>query len=265
MDLCSITSGSSGNCIYIGSDKGSVLVDVGISGKRIEAGLNEVDRTTADMDGILITHEHSDHVKGLGVLARRYHLPIYATRGTINGIKQGGALGKIDEELFCEIKADEPFMVADLEINPFSISHDAAEPVAFRIDHGEKSVGVVTDLGVYTDYTIKHLKGVDALLMEANHDINMLQVGSYPYHLKQRILGNRGHLSNENAGRMLCEILHDKIKAVFLGHLSQENNYEALAFETVCSEVTLGDNPYKAKDFFISVAKRDEVSPLVNI
>lgn len=265
MDLCSITSGSSGNCIYIGSENASVLVDVGISGKRIEAGLNQIERTTADMDGILITHEHSDHIQGLGVLARRHQIPIYATAGTIEAIKRSSSVGVIADELFCEIQADDSFFIEDLEINPFSISHDAADPVAYRVNQGEKSVGVVTDLGVYTDYTIEHLRGVDALLMEANHDINMLQVGSYPYRLKQRILGSRGHLSNENAGRMLCEILHDKMKAVFLGHLSQENNYEALAFEAVCAEVTLGDNPYKAKDFYISVAKRDEVSALVNI
>ncbi len=111
---------------------------------------------------------------------------------------------------------------------------------------------MITDLGVYTDYTVEHLQGLDAVLMEANHDINMLQVGSYPYYLKQRILGNRGHLSNENAGRLLCEILHDGMKAVMLGHLSKENNYEALAFETVCSEVTLGDNPIRPR-IFLSV------------
>lgn len=265
MELCSITSGSSGNCIYVGTENASVLVDVGISGKRIEAGLNSIERKTAEMDGILITHEHSDHIKGLGVLARKYQIPIFATGGTISAIKRSSSLGKIDADLFCEIKADETFMIEDLKINPFAISHDAAEPVAYRINHGKKSVGVVTDLGVYNDYTVECLKGLDAVLMEANHDINMLQVGSYPYYLKQRILGNRGHLSNENAGRLLCEILHDKMKAVFLGHLSQENNYEELAFETVCQEVTLGDNPYKAKDFLISVAKRDEVSSLVSI
>lgn len=265
MDLCSITSGSSGNCIYVGSERTSILVDVGVSGKRIEAGLNTIERTTAEVKGILVTHEHSDHIKGLGVLARKHHIPIHATRGTIRAIQNCTSVGKIDQELFCEIAADQVFQIEDLDIAPFAISHDAAEPVAFRIQHGERKVGIVTDLGLYTDYTIENLTGLDAVLMEANHDINMLQVGSYPYYLKQRILGNNGHLSNENAGRLLCEILHDKMKAVFLGHLSRENNYEELAFETVCSEVTLGDNPYKAKDFLIRVARRDEVSEMVTI
>lgn len=176
-----------------------------------------------------------------------------------------GNLGKIDEGLFHEIVPDERFMIKDLEIQPFSISHDAADPVAYRVNHGKQSVGVITDLGEYTDYTVEHLQNLDAVLMEANHDIHMLQVGSYPYYLKRRILGERGHLSNENAGRLLCEILHDGMKSVFLGHLSQENNFAELAFETVCQEVTMGDNPYRAKDFFISVAKRNEASAFVQI
>lgn len=265
MDFCSITSGSSGNCIYVGSDRTGILIDAGISGKRVETGLNAINRTVREMDGILVTHEHSDHIKGLGVLARRYHLPIYATGGTIAAIKSSTSLGVIEEELFHEIYPDENFLIQDLEIAPFSISHDAAQPVAYRVNHQEKSVGVVTDLGVYTDYTVEKLKGLDSILLEANHDINMLQVGAYPYYLKQRILGRRGHLSNENAGRLLCEILHDKLKSIILGHLSKENNYEALAYETVCAEVTLGENPYKASDFLISVAKRDETSALVTV
>ena len=125
---------------------------------------------------------------------------------------------------------------------------------------GEKSVAVATDLGYYDDYIVDHLRGLDAVLIESNHDINMLQVGSYPYYLKQRILGRKGHLSNDNAGRLLGEILNDRMKAVMLGHLSRENNYEALAMATVCTEITDGDNPYKATDFPIQIAKRDEPS-----
>jgi len=265
MDFCSITSGSSGNCIYVGSGCTGILVDAGISGKRIEAGLNSIDRKTSEMQGILITHEHSDHIKGLGVLARRYQIPIYATEGTIEAIKRCSSLGKIEDSLFCRINPDETFTIDDLEIEPFSISHDAAEPVAYRVNHQDKSIGIITDLGVYTDYTIRHLKELDGVLLEANHDIHMLEAGSYPYYLKRRILGNRGHLSNENAGRLLCELLHDKMKTVILGHLSKENNYEALAYEAVCAEVTMGDNPYKAADFPIHVAKRDEISALMSL
>ena len=265
MRFCSIASGSSGNCIYVGSECAHVLVDIGISGKKMEQGLNSLDLTGRDIDGILITHEHSDHIKGLGVIARKYGIPIYATGGTVDAMLRCGSLGKIPEGIFREIREDQAFEIKDLRINPFTIPHDAAQPVGYRLECGESSVGIATDLGKYNDYIIENLHNLDAILLEANHDIRMLQVGKYPYYLKQRILGDRGHLSNENAGRLLCRLLHDNMKAVFLGHLSRENNYEELAYETVCSEVTLGDNPYKSKDFKIQVAKRDFVSEAVTI
>ncbi len=265
MRLCSIASGSSGNCIYVGSDCAHVLIDAGISGRRVEAGLNSLELTGRDLDGILITHEHSDHIKGLGVIARKYGIPIYATGGTVDAMVRSGSLGKIPEGIFREIREDEPFLIKDLVVNPFTIPHDAAQPVGYRLECGEHSVGIATDLGKYNEYIIENLQNLDALLLEANHDIRMLQVGRYPYYLKQRIMGDRGHLSNENAGQLLCRLLHDNLKAVFLGHLSKENNYEELAYETVCSEVTMGDNPYKSKDFKIQVAKRDYISEPVTV
>ena len=265
MRLCSIASGSSGNCIYVGSDCAHVLIDAGISGRRVEAGLNSLELTGRDLDGILITHEHSDHIKGLGVFARKYGIPIYATGGTVDAMVRSGSLGKIPEGIFREIREDEPFLIKDLVVNPFTIPHDAAQPVGYRLECGEHSVGIATDLGKYNEYIIENLQNLDALLLEANHDIRMLQVGRYPYYLRQRIMGDRGHLSNENAGQLLCRLLHDNLKAVFLGHLSKENNYEELAYETVCSEVTMGDNPYKSKDFKIQVAKRDYISEIVTV
>ena len=265
MRLCSIASGSSGNCIYVGSECAHVLVDIGISGKKMETGLNSLELTGRDIDGILITHEHSDHIKGLGVIARRYGIPIYATGGTVDAMVRSGSLGKIPEGIFHEIREDEPFLIKDLKVKPFTISHDAAQPVGYRLECGAHSVGIATDLGKYNDYIIENLQDLDALLLEANHDIRMLQVGKYPYYLKQRILGDRGHLSNENAGRLLCRLLHDNMKAIFLGHLSRENNYEELAYETVCSEVTLGDNPFISKDFKIQVSKRDFASEAVTV
>lgn len=265
MRLCSIASGSSGNCIYVGSEATHLLVDVGISGKRTENGLNSLGLTGNDLDGILITHEHADHISGLGVIARKYEVPIYATKGTIDAMLNSGSLGRVDISLFHEVKEDEKFIVKDLTVNPMRISHDAAQPVAYRIAYGDKRVGICTDLGVYNDYTVECLKGLDAILMEANHDVNMLQVGPYPYYLKQRILGERGHLSNENSGKLLSRILHDKMQAIILGHLSKENNLPELAYEAVRMEITMGDNPYNASDFPLMVAKRSEVSPVVNI
>lgn len=265
MRMCSIASGSSGNCIYVGSDATHLLIDAGISGKRTEEGLKELGLSGRDLDGILITHEHSDHISGLKVLARKYEIPLYATGGTIDAISKMKNAGDIDPELWVEVREDQRFTLKDLTINPLRISHDAAQPVAYRISYGSRRVAVCTDLGEYNDYTVECLKGLDAILLEANHDVNMLQVGPYPYPLKQRILGKRGHLSNENSGRLLCRILHDGLKYISLGHLSQENNLPELAYEAVRMEITLGDNPYSAEDFQIQVARRSEISPVMVI
>ncbi|MGN0483548.1 MAG: MBL fold metallo-hydrolase [Lachnospiraceae bacterium] len=262
MELCSIASGSSGNCIYVGTQAHHVIIDAGISGKRIENGLNSIGLKTNEMDGILITHEHADHIGGLGVLARRYGLPIYATEKTKNAILHTKSVGKIEEDLFRVIEPDRPFSIGDMEIEPIRISHDAADPVAYIMRQPGKSIGVITDLGKYDEYIVDKLQHLDVLLLEANHDIHMLQVGRYPYPLKQRILGDKGHLSNELSGQLLGKVLHDDMKTVILGHLSQENNYAELAYETVRLEITMGDNPYKGNDFPIKVARRDAVSEI---
>lgn len=263
MELCSIASGSSGNCICAGSENCHILIDAGISGKRIEAGLNSIDLKTADMQGILITHEHIDHIAGIGVLARKYGIPMYATAGTIEAVLKTKSIGKVDASLFHPVTPGVDFVIGDLTIEPISISHDAADPVAYKIKQPGKSAAVMTDLGTYDDRIVEKLKNLDVLLLEANHDVRMLQAGSYPYHLKRRILGDRGHLSNELSGQLLSEVLHDDFKAIFLGHLSKENNYPELAYETVRLEVTLGDNPYRGEDFPIYVANRDDVSQKV--
>lgn len=265
MRLCSIASGSSGNCIYAGSDSTHILVDVGISGKRTEEGLRKLDLSMRDIDGIFITHEHADHIAGLGVLSRKYGIPIYATRGTIEAIRRTPSVGKIPEGLFHPAAADEKIVLKDLVCHPMRISHDAADPVAYRIYYGKQRVAIVTDLGNYNDYTVESLKGMDAVLLEANHDINMLQVGPYPYYLKQRILGDRGHLSNERAGQLLCRILHHNMQAVMLGHLSKENNLPELAYEAVRVEVTMADKGKYIRDIPMQVAGRSEISPVIHI
>lgn len=265
MRLCSIASGSSGNCIYVGAGDSHILIDAGISKKKIEEGLSEIGISGEELNGILVTHEHSDHIQGLGVFSRKYKVPIYATPGTIRGIENYKNLGKMPEGLFHEVKIDDIFSIGKLDIKPFAISHDALEPSGFRIEHNDKKIAVATDLGVYNQYIVENLKNVNALVLEANHDVHMVEVGPYPYPLKQRVLGNQGHLSNELSGRLLCDILHDDLKCVMLGHLSKDNNYESLAYETVKLEVTLGDNPYNGEDVHIVVAKRDSVSELIRI
>lgn len=265
MQFGSITSGSSGNCIYVGSENTHILVDAGISGKRIEAGLNGFNLKATDLSGIFITHEHSDHIAGLGVMARRYGIDIYATPGTIEEIKACSSVGKIDPSLFHEINESEDCMVGDLCIHGIKVSHDAAQPVAYSIRNNDKKISIMTDLGYFDDYIVESISDSHALLLESNHDIKMLEAGSYPYILKKRILGDKGHLSNENAGRLLSRVIHDNIKKIFLGHLSQENNYPELAYETVRLELDLSSVPYMAKDFDISIAKRSEASELVYI
>lgn len=265
MRLCPLYSGSSGNCIYVGSDNTHLLVDVGVSGVRVDEGLNAVGLSGNDIDGVLITHEHSDHIQGLGVFLRKYKKPVYATKATIDYILGVKAMGKIDESLFNVIEPDKEYSIGDIDTVPFHISHDAVDPVAYRFRNGNKNMAVCTDLGCYDEYTSDHLRDMDALLLEANHDVRMLENGSYPYYLKMRILGASGHLSNESSGKLLSSVLHDNVKKVYLGHLSKENNYPELAFESVRMEITMGDNPYKASDFDICVAKRDTVSECVEV
>jgi phosphoribosyl 1,2-cyclic phosphodiesterase len=264
LHLCSIASGSSGNCVYVGSDQVNLIIDAGISGKKIEEGLNSVGLKTSEMDGILITHEHSDHVKGIGVLARRYGIPIYATQKTANAILSSNSLGKIPEGLIHIIKKDEDVTIKDLTVHPFEIPHDASEPICYTIKNKNKKIGFATDLGNYNDYILEQLKDSNILFIEANHDVNMLQVGPYPYYLKQRILGEHGHLSNERSGQLITELIHDKLEHIILGHLSNENNFAELAFQTVQLEIDRL-SPYKANEFHMFVAGRNENSKLVAV
>lgn len=203
MKFSSIASGSKGNCLLYENNDVKLLVDAGISKKRIEEGMSECGSSLEEVNGILITHEHSDHISGLGVVSRKYHIPIYATKGTISKILEDSKVGTIDRNLFNEIEENKDFYMGSTLVTPFSISHDAAQPVAYRFDSDGKSMAVATDMGMYDDYIIGNLKGLDAVLIESNHDINMLQIGPYPYALKRRIWGNKGHLSNETCGNLI--------------------------------------------------------------
>ncbi|MDE7063202.1 MAG: MBL fold metallo-hydrolase [Lachnospiraceae bacterium] len=265
MELCSIASGSTGNCIYAGAGSTRIMIDAGVSGKRIEEGLNSIGLTTKEMQGILVTHEHSDHVAGLGVVARKYGIPIYATEKTIAAIHSTTLVGTIDPALFHPVCPGEAFTLGDLTVEPMSISHDAADPVAYIMRQGGHKMAVVTDLGTYDETLVEKLQGLDLLLLEANHDIHMLQAGGYPYPLKIRILGEQGHLSNEASGQLLGRLLHDHFGTVLLGHLSRENNIPELAYEAVRQEIDAGENPYHGNDFPILVARRDTVSEVIRV
>ena len=259
----SIASGSSGNCIYVGSANTHLLMDVGISRKRTVEALNDIGLDMKDIDGIFLTHEHIDHITGLPVIAKHSDMPIYATKGTIEAIRNMPRFQQIDPGRFICVRSDEPVSIGDLKVDPMHISHDAADPVGYRIYEGQKKACVCTDLGCYTEYTRECLKDSHVLLLESNHDINMLQVGKYPYRLKQRILGERGHLSNASSGQLLSTVLNDHLKGIFLGHLSQENNLPELAFETVRVEIMFSDSGYHPEDLPIRVARRSAPSELV--
>ena len=256
MRMMPIASGSSGNCVYIGSDNTHILIDAGISRKKIEEGLNSIDLSIKDLSAIFVTHEHIDHIKGIGVISRKEGIPIYATPGTIQGINETSSIGDVPDGILHSIGVDIPFYLNELIIKPFSISHDANEPCAYSVSSANKKISVCTDLGKYDDYIVDNLKNSDIMLVEANHDVNLLQVGSYPYYLKQRILGEKGHLCNESSGQLISKALHPNLKKIILGHLSKENNYEKLAYETVKLEIDSSNNNYKASDFELEVAKR---------
>lgn len=260
MELLSIASGSSGNCIYVGSGRTKLLVDAGISAKKIEAGLNTLSLTCRDIAGILITHEHIDHIKGLGVLARKYQIPMYATMRTIQYLKNTDSLGEYDMNLYQSISPDTPFAVGDIDVEANRIWHDAADPVCYHFQHGGKKISIATDLGNYNPYLMEKMEDSDILLVEANHDTRMLEVGPYPYRLKQRILSDHGHLSNEMSGEFIKKLLNGHIRGIILGHLSKENNYPELAYETV--KLALKGNAWgaEAEDLHLTVASRSAPS-----
>lgn len=263
MRLMSIASGSSGNCIYIGTDTTHLIIDDGISKKRVVDGLKRLDLKPEDIDAILITHEHDDHTSGLGVFERACNIPIYGTDGTISRIKSFEKLGVMPDNIYNTFSAGDTLKFGDIIVSTTSVSHDAVDPVAYSFSDGKSKAGIVTDLGEYTKDIVEKFSNLDTILVESNHDVNMLLTGAYPYQLKQRILGEKGHLSNESCGRMLGEILGDRTQNIFLGHLSKENNFPELAFETVRMEINLGDNRFNADDFNIRVASRVEPSDIV--
>lgn len=265
MRMMSIASSSKGNCIYIGSDNTHILVDCGISRKKVVEGLTRLDLSLEDIDAILITHEHDDHIKGLGVLERTRRIPIISSMGTCRSLIGRKMLGNADYDVIKGFEAGADFSIGDIEIKTVSISHDAADPVGYTFSQGSAKAGILTDLGKYSDEIIEKYSNLSALLLESNHDVRMLQVGPYPYSLKQRIYGDKGHLSNEASGKLLTKLLNDRIQKIMLGHLSEINNYPEIAFQTVCNEVDLSDNCYKSKDFDISVLNREDYSEIIEL
>ncbi len=254
--ICSLSSGSSGNSIFVSSGVTRILVDAGSSGVKIEQELSAIGESIDLIDAILVTHEHTDHIKSIGVLARKHAISLYGTKGTIDAaIKGSKSIGNIRTELINHISPNEPFMVGDIMVTPFSVSHDAADPVAYCFETGGKKIGTATDLGFYDDYTVNNLKNSDVLYLEANHDVHMLEAGIYPYPLKERVKGRKGHLSNDSCAELvvrLCKESDRKVSHVILAHLSEENNFPELAFETVNSEIKTKLDPENRPEIHVA-------------
>ena len=226
-----LVSGSSGNATYIETPQRKILVDCGLTGKAIAVQMEKIGRSVADIDTILVTHEHVDHIKGIGVLARKYGMDIYANEKTWKAMenKNIGVIKQEQKHLF-EPGITKTF--GDIDIVSFSVSHDAASPQFYAFQKDQKQFVMLTDTGYVSEKLRKLLYNADAYLMESNHDVDMLRMGNYAWHLKQRILSDKGHLSNEDGALAMCEMLGDKTKRIYLGHLSQDNNLKELAYQT---------------------------------
>ena len=231
VDFATIASGSKGNCVFIGTENTKILVDAGLSGKKVEQGLSELGLTGHDIDAIFVTHEHNDHVDGVGILSRRYDIPVYATEGTWENMPS--KVGDIRCFNQNAVYAGEPCVINDISLCPFEIPHDAAQPVGYRISAFDKTVTIATDIGHITEKIIENTRDCDLLLLESNHDVEMVHNGPYPYPLKRRVLSDFGHLSNENCAKVLSETFSTRLKYILLGHLSNENNTPMLAYNTV--------------------------------
>ena len=229
MTIHTLASGSEGNCLLLSDGDVHLLLDAGISTRRIKTGLLQLGLTMADVDGVLITHEHSDHVSGLQTMVKHHRIPIYTSPGTARQLAY--RIAGI-EPLLRPVEPGTVFSVGDCRVTVFRTSHDAAQSVDYRVD-GSASVGFLTDTGYVTPEAETALAGVDTLVLESNHDVEWLRSGPYPYSLKARILGDEGHLSNETAAQFAADSARAGTQAVILAHLSQENNLPALALETV--------------------------------
>ncbi len=226
--VCPLASGSKGNSLFVACNDTALLIDAGLSGVEIERRLKAVDVQPDSLSGILVTHEHSDHVKGAGVLSRRFDIPVYISPKTYQACK---GLGKMDHLQYFECGTS--FTIDDIMIHPFSTSHDAADPAGLTLEFNGAKIGIATDLGIVTNLVKEHLKNSDLLYLESNHDPRMLMNGPYPWHLKQRIKDREGHLSNQDATQLLTELMNKKLKHVILAHLSEENNCPDLAARQV--------------------------------
>jgi phosphoribosyl 1,2-cyclic phosphodiesterase len=249
LNLISLFSSSSGNCTYVFSEKTKILVDIGVSAKRLTDKLTELNINPAEIQAILITHEHSDHVKGIKVFSKKYNIPVFSSKKTWETLVSL----EISPSLKNNFEISEEFSIGDIKVIPFPIPHDAIDPCGFNLFCGKEKVTVATDIGHITSDLLSSFENSKTILLESNHDINMLKAGDYPYLLKQRIIGNYGHLSNLSSAETVEYLIKKGTKNFILAHLSEKNNIPALALETVKSR--LSTNNIDLTGVSIEVAK----------
>ncbi|MBR2902092.1 MAG: MBL fold metallo-hydrolase [Clostridia bacterium] len=254
-ELCSLYSGSSGNCIYVGNDDSAILIDAGVSGNRILTALNTAGKDISRIKAVFVSHEHGDHIKGAGIISRKLGIPIYANR--LTWLNMRNQIGKIAPEMQQAIEYDgDTVHIGSLEIQAFSTPHDAADPQFYSVYDKDTKVTVCTDIGHIEEALYDKIKGSDAVLLESNHDVGMLQCGPYPYHLKQRIIGELGHLSNDAAAENVLRLAGDGTKHFILGHLSKENNYPDIVRMTTETALARGGIDING-DISLEVASRE--------
>lgn len=262
LEFCSLASGSSGNCYMIRYGKDALLVDAGISGKRIFEGVESTGTSLEQLAAVLVTHEHIDHVKSLPVVTKKApNIKAYANRQTWQNIER-----KVADEKKAYFVTGEDFTIGDIRIRSFPIPHDAAEPVGFSFYAEGRQISIVTDAGYISDEIFCEIMNADLLVLEANHEVEVLQMCSYPYHTKRRILGDRGHLSNVTAANCICRLAEtkDKARRVLLGHLSNQNNEPELAKLTIGNILQEADI-YPGDRLKVDVILRDRISPVYEV
>lgn len=249
--FCSLYSSSSGNCTYIGSSHGGILVDIGVSAKKTELALNNIGVDPASISAIFVTHEHTDHINGIRVFASRYGIRVYASEGTLRGMEEAGAMsGKFPAYVMPDSGVEE----SGIFVKSYKTPHDSRESTGYTFVTPDcKRIAVATDLGIVTDTVMEAIYGSDLILLESNHDKGMLQNGPYPFFLKERILSNHGHLSNEACAETAVKLLESGTTRFVLGHLSKENNIPALAYQTTKASMTLA-GATENTDYILNVA-----------
>lgn len=259
--FCSLYSGSSGNSLFLETPNSKILIDAGESAKKITEALSLIDVNVNELDAVIVTHEHSDHIKGLGTLSKKYNIPIYASEKTWDAMPEQSS--KISENNKYKFNLKEAFEIKDLKILPFNIPHDASEPCGFNIEYGNKKLSIATDIGHMTSEIIHYLENSSFILLESNYDPEILKCSKYPYSLKQRIAGPNGHLSNSDAGKTISYLMKTGLKNVMLGHLSKESNFPELAYKTVIEK--LMEENFNENNISINIANRFSPSSIVNI